>query len=208
VRRSSHPRPVVASAFVLLALLFSRPAAAQTDPHRFQVGAQLAGVVSSEFDGSDVGLGARFSWHAAPVLGAEAEFNFYPGDFADAPAFSSGRVEGLFGVTLGPRLGRHRVFAKLRPGFVNFRAASEPFACIAIFPPPLSCTLAAGKTVFAIDFGGGLEFFPTAGTFVRVDVGDRVMRYPRTVLENDGGIREGAFSSHDFRFAIGAGLRF
>jgi len=195
-------------ALVLLALLLSRPAAAQSDGDQFQLGVQLAGAVSSEFDSTDIGVGGRFSWHPTALLGAEAEVDFYPDDFADQPAFSRSRVEGMFGVTVGPRIGRLRPFGKLRPGFVIFRDAPAPFACILIFPPPLSCALAGGETVFALDFGGGVELFPTGRTFVRVDAGDRVVRYPSPVLARDGTAREDAFFSHDFRFAIGGGVRF
>jgi hypothetical protein len=114
----------------------------------------------------------------------------------------------LFGVTIGPRIGRLRPFAKLRPGFVTFREASEPLACILIFPPPLPCRLAVGTTVFALDLGGGIELFPTGRTSVRVDIGDRLVRYPGTVLDRNAMAREAAFFSYDFRFGIGVGLRF
>ena len=201
-------RVVIAFVSVLSALVCSRTAAAQPDEGQFQLGVQFAGAVSGEFDSTDLGVGGRLSWHPAPLIGVEGEVNFYPGDFADDPAFSSSRVEGLFGVTIGPRLGSLRPFARLRPGFVTFRDAPEPFPCIAIFPPPLSCALAAGKTVFALDIGGGVELFPTARTFVRVDAGDRVVRYPGPAIDSDGTVRDDAAFSHDFRFAIGAGLRF
>jgi hypothetical protein len=191
---------------VLLLVIVSQPAAAQSNGNRFQLGVGLAGAVSEEFDGTDLGAGVRFSWFPTTLVGADAEVSVYPGEFA--AAFSSNRVEGLFGVTIGPRIGRLRAFAKLRPGFVAFREASEPFACIAIFPPPLSCTLAAGKAVFALDFGGGVEVLPAGRTSLRVDIGDRLMRYPRTVLDRHRTVREDAFFSHDFRFGIGVGLHF
>ncbi len=200
-------RVVVGSAFVLL-VLCSRPAAAQDDESQFELGVQLAGAVSSEFESTDIGVGGRFSWHPTTVLGAEAEVTFYPGDFPDAPAFSRSRIESLFGVTVGPRIGGLRPFAKLRPGVVSFREAPEPFPCILIFPPPLRCALAGGETVFALDVGGGVELFPTGRTFVRVDAGDRLVRYPAPALDADGTAREDAFFSHDFRFAIGGGVRF
>lgn len=198
----------VCVAFVLLTVVLSRSAAAQSGENRFDLGFQLAGAVSGEFDRTDVGVGVRFSWHPTVLLGAEAEVGVYPEDFAAEPAFSRSRVEGLFGVTVGPRVGRLRPFAKLRPGFVAFREAPKPFACIAIFPPPLRCTLASGRTIVALDLGGGVELFPAGRTFLRVDLGDRLVRYPAPVLGHDGRAREDPSFSHDFRYAIGGGVRF
>jgi hypothetical protein len=196
------------SLIVLLLVLWSRAAAAQPDATRLQLGGQLAGAVSGEFDSTDVGAGVRFSWHPISLLGAEAEFDFYPADFPRSPAFSKSRVEALFGVTVGPRIGRLRPFAKLRPGFVAFRAAPAPFACITIFPPPLACALGAGDTVFALDAGGGVEFLPAGRAFFRVDVGDRLMRYPGPAFDRNFTLQSNAFFSHDFRFSIGGGVRF
>lgn len=201
-------RRQVSVVFSLVLVVLSRPAAGQSGENQFQLGIQLAGAVSGEFDNTDVGVGVRFSWHPTVLLGAEAEVDFYPEDFADSPAFSSSRVEGLFGVTVGPRVGRLRPFAKLQPGFVTFHEAPEPFACIAIFPPPLPCALASGRTVFATDLGGGVEWFATGRNFLRIDVSDRLVRYPGPVLRRNNRARGDAFFSHDFRFAIGGGMRF
>jgi hypothetical protein len=192
----------------LLASICARPLAAQSGDYALEASIQVATSVSTEFDGTDIGVGGRLSWHPATVLGVEGELTVYPGGFADQRAFSGGRVEGLFGATLGPRVGRVRPFVKVRPGFVTFREPSEPIACILIFPPPLNCTLAAGRTVFALDLGGGLDWFAARRTFVRVDAGDRALRYPSPVIDNSGAVRNDSFFSHDFRFAIGGGLRF
>ena len=56
--------------------------------------------------------------------------------------------------------------------------------------------------------GGGVEVFPSARTFVRVDVSDRLVRYPGPVFDSDFTVRDDSFFGHDFRFSIGAGLRF
>ena len=114
-------------------------ALAQSTSDRFELGVQVSSVISSQFDATDVGLGGRFAWHPVEPLGIESEINLYPGDFPDQRAFSRGRVEGLFGVTVGPRFGRLRPFARLRSGFLSIREAPRPFPCILIFPPPLSC---------------------------------------------------------------------
>jgi hypothetical protein len=195
-------------AWVLVLVAVSQPVSAQSNETRFQLGAGLTTVNPGEFDRTDVGVSVSFSWRLTALMGAEAEFGFYPADFPDAPAFSRSRVEGLFGMTVGPRIGVVRPFAKVRPGFVTFSEGPQPLACVAIFPPPLSCRLASGDTRFALDVGGGVELFPSRRTFVRVDVSDRLIRYPGTVRDRHFKIQEHAFFSHDFRFTIGGGLRF
>jgi hypothetical protein len=193
-----------------MTIAVARPesAGAQSSSPRFDVGAQVASTRSSQFDETDVGLGARLSWHPAGWLGVEAEVNGFPGEFPGQRPFSRGRVEGLFGATVGSRFGMVRPFGRLRPGFVSFRESSEPFACILIFPPPLACTLAAGRTLFAVDIGGGIEVQATPTTFLRVDAGDLMMKYPGPVLDNANLSREGSFFGNNFRFAAGAGWRF
>ena len=196
------------AASVVAVLALPLETAAQTTDTHVQLGIHMSIVNSAEFDDTDVGIGGRLSWHPLRFVSVEAELTAYPSDFADAPAFSSSRVEALFGATVGPRLGRLRPFAKVRPGLVSFAEAPEPFACIAIFPPPLACALAAGDTVFAIDVGGGIEFQTSDRTFVRMDIGDRLVRYPAPVLDSDGTTRDEAFFSHDLRIQIGAGITF
>jgi hypothetical protein len=169
---------------------------------------QIAIADSDQFNTRDVGLGGRLSWQPRPLVGLEGEITFFSDVLSDAPGFSDGRVEGLFGATVGPRLGRIRPFAKLRPGFLRYRPADGPVACITIFPPPLSCILSAGKTLFAIDVGGGLEWYPTAGAFIRADLGDRIVRFPAPAFDTRGEVHDDSFNGHDLRFAIGAGVRF
>ena len=172
---------------------------------RFDVGAHVAVARSSEFDDTDTGVGGRFSWHPVALVGADAEMTFYPASFPDANGFSRSRIEGLFGVTVGPRLASVRPFARVRPGFLNFRGQSV--VCILIFPPPLSCELARGRTLFAMDLGGGVELFPTSRAVIRVDAGDRILKYPGPSFRN-GRVSQESFYSHDFRLSAGAGVRF
>ena len=193
-------RVIVLIAIAALSCSWPRVAAAQSD--RFELGAQVPTAVSSEFDSSDVGIGGRFSWHPSGLLGVEAEVDLYPRDFPRLLAFTRSRLEGLFGVTAGPTLGRVRPFARLRPGVLSFHEAPGPLVCILIFPPPLTCALARGASVFALDIGGGLEVFAARRTFVRVDAGDRLLKYPPAFRRNR------AFFSHDFRLAVGGGLKF
>jgi hypothetical protein len=201
-------RHIIGALVVWSAAMLAGPrgAAAQGQP-RFDAGAQVVAAAWQQFDGSDLGVGGRFAWHPATLLGVEAEFDLYPGEFPEGRAFSRRRVEGLFGVTAGPRLGRARLFGKLRTGFLRVEAAPEPFACILIFPPPLACTLGAGRTLAVLDAGGGIEVAISARTFIRVDAGDRMIRYPGPALTLDG-VEQNSFFGHDFRLAAGAGVRF
>ena len=202
--RSLSPHVVL----VCVLVLAPHSVSAQAAESQFEAGIHLATVASSEFEATDVGVGGLLSWRPDGLFGADAELTFYPSDFADTPTFSASRIEALFGVTVGPRRGGFRPFVKLRPGFVRFAAAPQPFPCIAIFPPPLACQMAAGDTLFALDIGGGVEFQTSSRTFVRVDLGDRALKYPGPVFETDGTVQEESFFSHDFRFQIGGGLRF
>jgi hypothetical protein len=171
-----------------------------------EVGAQFAVIRSSEFDAADLGFGGRFSWLPNGVLGIDSEINFYPKGFPSVFPFSSSRIEGLFGVTAGPRIGPLRPFAKGRAGFLNISGSSPSFVCALIFPPFLSCELAGGRTLPAFDVGGGFELL-TQRTFARIDVGDRLLRYPGPAIAKNG-IHNDAFFSHDLRLSAGAGLRF
>jgi hypothetical protein len=193
---------LLAIIFVCAAVVAPGTAIAQ---ERFDAGAHVAVVRSSEFDATDTGVGGRFSWHPTGVVGADAEMTFYPSSFPNENGFSRNRIEGLFGVTVGPRLPGVRPFARVRPGFLTFRGQSV--VCILIFPPPLSCELAAGRTLFAMDLGGGVELFPTGRALVRVDVGDRILKYPGPSFRN-GRATQDSFYSHDFRLSAGAGVRF
>ena len=64
----------------------------------------------------------------------------------------------------------------MRSGFLNVERASRPFACILIFPPPLSCQLGGGRTLLEFDLGGGLELFPIRGALARVEIGDGILK--------------------------------
>jgi hypothetical protein len=191
-------------ASLLFVLTLPAAAAAQT---RFDAGVHVSFLNSGEFDASTTGVGGRVAWYPSSWLGAEAEVTFYPADFPDGRAFTSSQREGLFGVTIGPRLGWVRPFARVRPGFVTLAGAPAPFPCILIFPPPIACQLAGGATLAAFDLGGGVQF-GSSRAFLRVDVGDRMVRYTGPVIDEQREVRRDAFWGHDSRVAVGAGIVF
>jgi hypothetical protein len=191
-----------------MAVMLAQSAAAQTPEPAFEAGAVFVTTQSGQFHTNDIGAGGWLGWGVLPLIGLEGELTYHADPFGEASSFSAGRIEGLFGATIGPRLGWLRPFATVRPGFVMYRAAEEPFACIAIFPPPLSCTLAEGRTLFALEMGGGIEFSSTTRSLIRLTLSDRMVRYPSPAFDTSGKRHDDSFSGHDLRFAVGAGVRF
>ena len=195
------------SAAVLLLLVITIP---QVQAQSFEAGVHFASSDWSEFDGVDRGVGGRLAWKASPRLGVDADVTWYPGEYpSDSIAFSGSRVEGLFGASYALLVDRVRPFVKASAGFLRSGEAPEGFPCIAIFPPPLNCLMAEGHTMPAFEFGGGIDIDLTDRTFLRVDAGARMLRYPGPSFQNGlREIREDNFWGAALRFTIGAGVRF
>ena len=194
------------SAVVLLLLSVAIP---QAHAQSFEAGVHFASSDWSEFDDVDRGVGGRLTWKRTPRLGVEADVTWYPGDYpSELVAFSGSRVEGLFGATYGPQIDRVRPFVKAGAGFLRSSEAPEGFPCITIFPPPLNCLMAAGHTMPALEFGGGVVIDATDRAFLRVDAGARMLRYPGPAFQNGlSEIRDDNFWGTALRFTIGAGFR-
>jgi hypothetical protein len=197
---------VVVSVAALVLVLFSR-----AEAQSVAAGVHFASSHWSEFDGADNGVGGRISWLPVPLIGIEADLTWYPSDFPSDTIVpvSGNRFEGIFGVTVGPRLSLVRPFVKAGYGFLQVGDTPEAFACIAIFPPPLSCTLAAGPTLSVWEIGGGVEVNTPANTFIRGDVSQRFLQYPGPAFRD--GLRERVeedFWGGALRFTLGAGFRF
>jgi hypothetical protein len=191
---------------VLLAASLFLPTAAFSQS--FAVGAHVTSSRWSEFEGGDNGVGGRVTWLPLPVIGVEADFTWYPADFPDGIAFTRNRVEGLFGVTVGPSRMRVRPFAKAGAGFLKVGPTPGAFACIAIFPPPLNCRLAGGETLPTYEIGGGIEIETTSRTFARLDITDRMVKYPGPTFDSNFEVRDEGYLGHAIRFTLGAGFRF
>jgi len=194
------------ASFVVMALLLAPD---QGQGQSIELGVQVVGSRWSEFKGTDLGIGGRFAWKPVPIIGIETEVNWYPREFPDErAAFSGRRLEGVLALTAGPRLGRVRPFARAGAGFLKSSAAPAPFVCIAIFPPPLACLMAPGHTLPTLELGGGLEFATPGSTFLRLDGGDRILRYPGPTFTSAFERQDEGFFGHAFRFAFGGGIRF
>src|SRR3954471_21951217 len=196
-------------ALIVLVLGSARPLHAQPQAvPSLEIGGQAVVARIGELDVVDVGVGGRAAWFPTRSVGIEGELNLFPRDVPSGSAITGSRFEGLFGLTAGPRLGVWRPFGRARAGFLRVESAPGPTACILIFPPPVACGLAAGETLLTADLGGGVELFTPRQTFVRIDVGDRLLRYPGPAIDRGGAVHEDAFIHHNLRVGVGAGWRF
>jgi hypothetical protein len=196
--------PALALGGALLASTVARAA----DRPRADVSLEGAATRYGEFEETGVAFGARLSYRALDWLALDGGLLFAPGDLGDFAAFSGSQLEALFGLRAGPRLGGGRVYGALRSGFVRFSEAPEPIACIAIFPPPLECVIAAGHTAFAVSFGGGGELPLGARGLLRLEVGDLLLKYPGPAIANHESVLDESFWRHNLRASVSVGFRF
>jgi len=182
--------------------------AATASAQSLEVSVHLASSQWSEFDGTDIGGGARLTVKPTSLIGFDADVTWYPGDFPpDGVPFTGNRLEGFFGATVGPRLAGFRPFAKIAGGFMKTGDAPAPFACIAIFPPPLNCLMGGGQNMPAFEVGGGVELLPTGRTLLRFDITDRFLKYPGPTFDSDFTLRDAGFFGGALKFTIAAGWR-
>jgi hypothetical protein len=161
----------------------------------------------SEFEETELGLGARLSYRVHRAVALDGDVGLFPADLG-SPAFSSSRREGLVGVRVGPHLGRRGGYLALRAGAVRFAEAPAPFPCILIFPPPRECAMGAGKTLPTVQVGAGFETFPGDRLVLRLEAGDQLIRYEGPAFRRDQEIFEKHLWSHNLKATVSVGLRF
>jgi len=196
---------------VLVTLIGVRPAFAQRPDGAFELGAQTTLLRLSNFGQTNAGIGGRASFDLSRWATVEAEINFTPRDNATFTSTSlSGdvlrtvyhrrRADGLFGAKIGVRGDRIGAFARVRPGFV--RLTDKGIECVgqmcilALFMRPEYHTEAA------LDLGGTFEFYPSARTVARFDLGDLMIRHDRLAPPCSTCV------THNFISRLGIGLRF
>lgn len=159
------------------------------------------------------GFGGRVGYGVNSNFSVEAELNYFPRD-----RFGEGgrKVQGLFGVKAGKRFESVGVYAKLRPGFVNFSRgdfARRPNV-ICIPENAAGCYESEGTTNFALDAGGVVELHTSKRTFFRLDAGDTMIRFGRRlapIRTNDNQVfivEAEPETAHNFQGGVGFGFRF
>jgi hypothetical protein len=205
--RSRHFHRAVTSLIVLWALVpGASPASAQG--RGIEAGGHVNILRLSELETTDVGVGAGVLWPVTSVLAIDGALTWFPAVALAADGFESQRALGLAGGRVVARRRDIELFAGARAGFLRF-VERDPVVCIAIFPAPLSCQLAAGYTAFAADFGGGASVGLAQDGRLRahVEAGDLLVRYGLEAFRPRGETTDG-FISHNFSMTFSLRWRF
>jgi hypothetical protein len=207
-RTFMSPRVSLTSFLMLLVCLAAaRPVHAQD--RRLEVGGQLATLTLSDSDTTNAGFGGRVSYDLTNWLAAEAEMNLFGSDSFETRAaafpdfrltYNRRRVDGFFGPKVGWRGERFGLFGKVRPGFARLsdkglRCEGEPCTRMLLARPLY-------RSEFALDVGAVVEFYPTARTVTRVDLGSTMIRHRSSAPP----CRD--CSSSNFASRVGVGVRF
>jgi hypothetical protein len=168
---------------------------------------------------TEPGLGGRFTFNLNKVVALEAATYFFPKKCFQCRNAGT-IVEGLGGVKVTKRFEKWGIFAKARPGVITFSEgtfdARPPIVGFPLVPIQFEFSR---LTTFAMDVGGGIEFYPTKRIVTRFDVGDTIIHFNRrtfnTVLFNEltntftpATFPIPARTSHNFQFMTSIGFRF
>jgi hypothetical protein len=203
----------VLSMLVVLAVLAGRPAFAQAPP-RLEVGAQFSTLRLTDFDATNAGLGGRVSYDFTRWFAVEGELNFFPRDKVEVKSsvasaeeirldYRRRRLEGFAGPKIGVRRDRFGVFGTIQPGFA--RLTDKGVNCVGDDCARILFlrALPEYRTELAMNMGGVVEYYPTARTVARIDLGTTLIRH-RSLLAPPCG----DCTSRNFSSRVGFGIRF
>ena len=147
------------------------------------------------------------SYNINKYLAIEAEGNAFEFSLGDYPTDEWLAAQGLLGIRTGFRNRRFGLFAKVRPGVVNFpKLRVHQRFCI-----PLQHCEDAGKSGnrLAVDAGAVIEVYPTKNIIVRLDIGDTMIRFKDDLFfRTSSFVRINDGFSHNIQLAGSVGFRF
>lgn len=161
---------------------------------------------------SEAGAGARFGYNLTRYLALEAEVNFFPNENLATFVSGGNLLQGQFGVKVGKRWDKVGLFAKGRPGFLNFSQVITQTGTQSFTSGGQTITFPIfgieRRNFFSLDVGGVLEFYPSRRILVRFDAGDTIVRQGDNPLAPFGLNTEQARWAHKFQFSSGIAFRF
>jgi hypothetical protein len=204
--------PASLATALLVCLAGAHAVYGQTDRRRLEVGGQIATLHLSDSDTTNAGFGGRLSYDLSRQLAVEGEVNVFGNDSFERQvspelfpgfrlAYNRRRLDGFFGAKVGVRGSRFGIFGKVRPGFT--RLFDKGIECTGDVCALMLLARPEYRTEFALDVGGVVEFYPTARTVTRVDVGSTLIRHRSSAVPPCLDCTTGNFASR-----IGVGVRF
>jgi len=206
---------------VLICLSVDSTAFSQTeDPPRYEVAAEFTTLNRDSFEGTrpEPGAGVRFTFNFNKTFAIEGATH---ASFKDCySCTNSGRVYDLFGgVKVGKRNRSWGIFAKARPGLVNFSRGQFNIiqtGTTGSFPFQFE---SKGSDNFAVDLGGVVEFYPSRRIVTRFDFGDTIIHFsrrrgnglsfdPATGIYTLIPFTVPSKTTHNFQFITSVGFRF
>lgn len=160
------------------------------------------------------GFGGRFGYNVNEYVALEVEANYLPRrNFNEV--FQHRRTQLFAGARAGRRWEKVGLFAKARPGGMNFERYGTRGPCTAAPVGSQDC-FDDSRTFFAVDLGGVVEYYPTKRTIFRVDAGDTVIRFrdsgpvtfPPLGTFAGSSVFTRAETTHNFQMTFGFGFRF
>lgn len=141
------------------------------------------------------GLGAGAALNINQHFAIDSSFNLLPG-YDNLRSYAYGVAQGghasefLVGARAEVRAKRYGFFADAKPGLLSW---SEVPTAVTVTPGTGGSYDTESwdygrRTFFATEFGGGLEYSPSARVHVRVDMGDLLVRYYDGVKSDWAGI--------------------
>ncbi|HET7107013.1 MAG TPA: outer membrane beta-barrel protein [Candidatus Acidoferrum sp.] len=191
----------------LFSLLVALPAFAQDNYTRFEFGTQFSTVrlTNSDLGATDYsGFGGRFDWNLNRRLALESQLDFFPEHTPPLLTIQGGQtLQAVFGVRAKViQTRRLSIFGLVRPGFFHFTDV--------LYSNPSSVTGFAVRpeTHFALNLGGGLEYYLNSRWVLRADLEGNPYRVPNSTVTLPGGSGLSLGKIDDTtRFSLGVAYR-
>jgi hypothetical protein len=206
-------------ALIGVLLVQSQVLAQTSEVPKYEVAGEFTSMDRQNFSGgTESGVGARFTFNLNKIFSLETAAYYLP-----RTCFScehNGTVtEVVGGLKVTKRFEKWGIFAKGRPGLVSF-SRGEFNVVSAPTTPSFPFEFEFNRVnSFAVDAGGGVEFYPSKRIVTRFDVGDTIIHFSRrqtnTVISDLSGttftlvpITTPAKTTHNFQFMASVGFRF
>ena len=208
------------AAVVILVLVQSDAFSQSQELPKYEVAAEFTTFERDDFNGqrTEPGFGGRFTYNINKIFSVEGAGYFFPKRCFDC--VNNGRVtEVLGGVKVGKRFESWGIFAKVRPGVVSFGQGDIDIIATGAGGPFAFQFVPVRVNAFATDVGGVIEFYPSKRIVTRIDAGDTIMHFGRSVrnrLRFDPTTNDVVLfpfvrpsrTTHHFHFMTSVGFRF